>query len=100
LKGDGHHLLVFGKAPRLDSLRARWDGLVSIEDASIASFDGAEAGAPSGGAILVRPDGFIGFRAAPANERTMAALDAHLASYLNPILGAVEELPSRARGTA
>jgi hypothetical protein len=32
----------------------------------------------------VRPDGFIGFRAAPADEATMKALDAHLASYLVP----------------
>jgi len=32
----------------------------------------------------VRPDGFIGFRAAPADAATMAALDAHLASYLIP----------------
>ena len=48
----------------------------------------AEAGVPSGGAILVRPDGFIGFRAAPANETTMAALDAHLATYLMPHFGA------------
>ena len=44
---------------------------------------------PNGGAVLVRPDGFIGFRAAPANETTMATLDAHLASYLVPDLGAI-----------
>lgn len=40
---------------------------------------------PDGGAILVRPDGFIRFRAAPADETTMAALDAHLATYLLPL---------------
>lgn len=39
---------------------------------------------PDGGAILVRPDGFIGFRAVPTDEATMAALDAHLATYLVP----------------
>ncbi|MGA9865725.1 MAG: FAD-dependent monooxygenase, partial [Acetobacteraceae bacterium] len=82
LRGTCHHLIVFGAAPRLDDLRARWDGLVSIVDASIAPFDGV----PDGGAILVRPDGFIGFRAAPADETTMAALDAHLATYLLPPL--------------
>ena len=38
----------------------------------------------SGGAILVRRDGFIGFRAAPADETTMDALDAHLTTYLVP----------------
>ena len=84
LSGTGHHLIVFGQAPRLDHLRTRWDGLVSIIDASSGEFDATEAGVPDGGAILVRPDGFIGFRAAPADETTMAALDAHLASYLVP----------------
>ena len=84
LSGTCHHLIVFGEAPRLDHLRARWDKLVSIVDASSAHFDATEAGVPNGGAILVRPDGFIGFRAAPADETTMDALDAHLATYLVP----------------
>ena len=43
---------------------------------------------PDGGAILVRPDGFIGFRAAPVDETTMDALDDHLATYLVPRGGA------------
>jgi 2-polyprenyl-6-methoxyphenol hydroxylase-like FAD-dependent oxidoreductase len=84
LSGTCHHLIVFGGAPRLDDLRARWDRLVSIVDASSAQFDAAAAGVPNGGAVLVRPDGFIGFRAVPADETTMAALDAHLATYLVP----------------
>ena len=62
LRGTGHHLIVFGAAPRLDHLRARWEKLVSIVDAANAQFDATEAGVPNGGAILVRPDGFIGFR--------------------------------------
>ena len=84
LSGTCHHLIVFGKAPRLDYLRARWDKLVSIVDAASAQLDAGEAGVPNGGAVLVRPDGFIGFRAAPADATTMAALDAHLATYLVP----------------
>jgi hypothetical protein len=32
----------------------------------------------------VRPDGHIGFRAAPADTAGLAALDAHLDSYLVP----------------
>jgi hypothetical protein len=68
----------------LDYLRTRWDKLVSIADASSTHFDATEAGVPNGGAILVRPDGFIGFRAAPADETTMDALDAHLTTYLVP----------------
>jgi hypothetical protein len=67
---------VFDDAPRLEYLRAQWGALVSLVDPSSAEFDATVAGAPNGGAILVRPDGFIGFRAAPADEITMAALDA------------------------
>ena len=74
-------------APGLDQLRARWYKFVSIVDASSANFDAAEAGLPHGGAILVRPDGFIGFRAAPADETAMDALDAHLTTYLVPEVG-------------
>jgi hypothetical protein len=89
LSGACHHLIVFGRAPRLDYLGARWGKLVSIVDASSTNIDAAEAGAPNGGAVLVRPDGFIGFRAAPADETTMDALDAHLATYLVPEFGAI-----------
>jgi len=63
---------------------ARWDGLVAVVDASADGFNPAEAGGPDGGAVLIRPDGFIAFRAAPANEATLAALDVHLARYLIP----------------
>jgi 2-polyprenyl-6-methoxyphenol hydroxylase-like FAD-dependent oxidoreductase len=84
LRGTCHYLLVFGTAPRLENLRARWGKLVSITDGVTAQIDAAEAGVPDGGAVLIRPDGFIGFRAAPADDATMQALDAHLASYLVP----------------
>jgi hypothetical protein len=50
-----------------------------------------EAGVPARGVILVRPDGFIGFRAAPADETAMAALDSHLASYLVSDAGAIDD---------
>ncbi|GEP59868.1 aromatic-ring hydroxylase C-terminal domain-containing protein [Reyranella soli] len=79
---------MFGAARHLDRVRARWGKLVSIVDASEAGFDAAETGVPDGGAVLVRPDGFIGFRAAPVDSETMAALDAHLASYLIPDIDA------------
>ena len=99
LSGTCHHLIVFGEAPRLDYLRARWDKLVSIVDASSAHFDATKAGVPNGGAILVRPDGFIGFRAAPANETTMDALDAHLTTYLVPNVGAINGRTATTIGT-
>jgi hypothetical protein len=75
---------VFGPAPCLSYLIARWGKLVSIVDAGSGHFDAAEAGLPDGGAVLVRPDGFVGFRAAPADEAAMHALDRHLATYLVP----------------
>jgi 2-polyprenyl-6-methoxyphenol hydroxylase-like FAD-dependent oxidoreductase len=89
LSGTCHHLIVFGRAPRLDYLGARWGKLVSIVDGSSANINATEAGFPNGGAVLVRPDGFIGFRASPADETTMDALDAHLATYLVPDFGAI-----------
>jgi hypothetical protein len=64
LSGTGHHLIVFGAASRLDHLRARWGQLVSIVDAASGQFDATEAGVRNG-ATPLRPDGFIGFRAAP-----------------------------------
>jgi 2-polyprenyl-6-methoxyphenol hydroxylase-like FAD-dependent oxidoreductase len=87
LGGPGHHLVVFGKAPGVQDFRKRWGKLVSVVDASSAELDAADTGVPNGGAILVRPDGFIGFRAAPADEATMKALDTHLATYLVPNAG-------------
>jgi hypothetical protein len=84
LSGTRHHLIAFGEVPRLNYLRSRWGKLVSIVDASTAWFDATLAGVPNGGAILVRPHGFVGFRVDPADEKTMDVLDAHLASYLIP----------------
>jgi 2-polyprenyl-6-methoxyphenol hydroxylase-like FAD-dependent oxidoreductase len=86
LRGTCHHLLVFSETPRLDDFRVRWGELVSIVDAADAQFDATEAGVPDGGAVLVRPDGFIGFRAAPADAASMQALDEHLSAYLVPTL--------------
>jgi 2-polyprenyl-6-methoxyphenol hydroxylase-like FAD-dependent oxidoreductase len=89
LAGTSHHLIAFGEVPRLDYLRSRWGKLVSIVDTATARFDAATAGLSDREAILVRPDGFVGFRADPADEKTMDALDAHLAAYLIPNAGAI-----------
>ena len=74
LGGTRHHLLVSGRpgGPGLDHLRSRWAGLLDVH-----AFDG-------NGAVLVRPDGYLGFRAASADAAGLAALDAHLGSYLIP----------------
>jgi 2-polyprenyl-6-methoxyphenol hydroxylase-like FAD-dependent oxidoreductase len=87
LRGTSHHLIAPKDAPRLDYLRERWNKLVSIIDAS--QFDATLSDVPDSGAILVRPDGFVGFRAEPGDEIAMNALDAHLATYLVPNVKAV-----------
>jgi len=84
LDGATHHLVVFGDGPRLDSFRDRWGTLISVVNGWDTGLGEAEAGVAGGGVVLVRPDGFIGFRAAPAHEAELNALDAHLATYLNP----------------
>jgi 6-methylpretetramide 4-monooxygenase / 4-hydroxy-6-methylpretetramide 12a-monooxygenase len=80
LTGTGHHLLIFGAAEDagIERLRGHWQGLVEI---SRATGDPRRAGLAAAGAVLVRPDGHIGFRA-PANAAGLDALNSHLDSYL------------------
>jgi 2-polyprenyl-6-methoxyphenol hydroxylase-like FAD-dependent oxidoreductase len=85
LADTSHHLITFGEVAALDRIAARWAGTVSIVDGNRAGLDGARAGMRDGGVLLVRPDGFIGFRAVPADIAGMNALDAHLTSYLIPL---------------
>lgn len=80
--GVGHHLVVFGESPHLGHVSRRWEEHLSVLDGPGSAFDPVESGVPDGGAILVRPDGFIGFRAAPVTEANLAALHGHLESYL------------------
>jgi 2-polyprenyl-6-methoxyphenol hydroxylase-like FAD-dependent oxidoreductase len=89
LLGDTRHRLLLAPGPAggrpdaraVDLLARRWQGI-----AEVAGCPGPpeRAGAPSGGAVLVRPDGYIGFRAIPADDEGLAAVDTHLASYLVP----------------
>jgi 6-methylpretetramide 4-monooxygenase / 4-hydroxy-6-methylpretetramide 12a-monooxygenase len=81
LSGTAHHVLLFGATDDAGAARVRhrWRGLVDVMD---AKGDPGKAGLTSPGAVLVRPDGHIGFRAAPADAAGLAALDAHLDSYL------------------
>jgi hypothetical protein len=44
----------------------------------------ARAGLRTGGVVLIRPDGHIGFRFPAADAAALAALDRHLSSYLIP----------------
>jgi len=68
---------LFGDVDRTGAarLRERWAGLADVTRAPdrVAS-----------SALLVRPDGYVGFRAAPADAAGIEALDAHLGGYLRP----------------
>jgi 6-methylpretetramide 4-monooxygenase / 4-hydroxy-6-methylpretetramide 12a-monooxygenase len=86
LPGTVHTLLLYGAARDADvsRLRQRWRGLLDIQP---GAGDPRQAGLVADGVILVRPDGYIGFRAAPADQAGLTALDAHLESYLVPVSG-------------
>jgi hypothetical protein len=86
--GASHHVLVFGPvadAASLERLGRRWARLVEVlQDPDV---DPARAGVPTGGMVLIRPDGHIGFRSSTTNAEALAALDNHLSSYLIPSSG-------------
>ncbi len=84
LRGKAHHLVTFkGKRntdpdPRV--FLRRWGRLIQVSDASSLRPDlPSRVGMDEGGAMLIRPDGYIGYRADPWNEAAMQALDSHLA---------------------
>jgi hypothetical protein len=88
LPGPRHHLLLFGPPQSgtppgagAGELGRRWRGLVDVIE---ADGDPRRAGLGDSGAVLVRPDGYIGFRAAPAGPAALAAVDEHLSGYLIP----------------
>jgi len=80
LTGTAHHLLISGTADAagVERLNRRWRGLVEIVRST-------EVPPVASGALLVRPDGHVGFRATPADAAGLAALDAFLDSYLVPV---------------
>jgi len=83
--GVSHHLLVFGPvadAASLEQLGRRWTGLVDVFHEP--DVDPARAGISTGGVVLIRPDGHIGFRSPTTDAEALAALDHHLCSYLIP----------------
>ncbi len=82
IDGESHHLIVFGESSGLEDFSARWRDHVSVIDGAESEFDAVECGVPDGGAILVRADEFIGFRAATVDEANVAALHMHLETYL------------------
>lgn len=86
LPGLAHHLLLFGtrESAATERLRRRWRGLVEVSHASRGRRQAGLDGQNGPAAVLVRPDGYIGFRALPADQDGLEALDAHLRCYLTP----------------
>jgi 6-methylpretetramide 4-monooxygenase / 4-hydroxy-6-methylpretetramide 12a-monooxygenase len=84
LNGTEHHLVLFGTADAaaVAHLSRRWYGLLNVVTAT--DYSRAPGGSESG-ALLVRPDGHVGFRAAPADAGGLTALDTHLDSYLRAV---------------
>jgi 6-methylpretetramide 4-monooxygenase / 4-hydroxy-6-methylpretetramide 12a-monooxygenase len=83
--GTSHHVLVFGPvtdAERLAGLGRRWDKRVEISHNP--TVNPVRAGVGTGGVVLIRPDGHIGFRFPSVDAEAIAALDRHLSSYLIP----------------
>jgi hypothetical protein len=70
---------------------------VSAVEWTGASALAKQAGLAEGGAVLVRPDGFIGFRRASADDAAMKALDTHLSTYLQPNFAAADKFAAHAR---
>jgi hypothetical protein len=96
LEGATHHLVVSG-SPRLGDFPARWGGLVSVVEWTGASALAKKAGLAEGGMVLVRPDGFIGFRRASADDGAITALEAHLSTYLQPDFAVADKVAAHAR---
>ena len=92
-----HHLVFSGGAPRLDDFRARWGALVSVVQWKDADILAKPAGLAQGGMVLVRPDGFIGFRRASADDAAMKSLETHLSTYLQPNFAAAEKVAAHPR---
>jgi 6-methylpretetramide 4-monooxygenase / 4-hydroxy-6-methylpretetramide 12a-monooxygenase len=86
LTGTRHLAVVFGDASDADvaDLRSRWHGIV---DVGRGSGDPRRVGLATDGVVLIRPDGYLGFRAVPADHAAVGALDSHLSSYLVPASG-------------
>jgi 2-polyprenyl-6-methoxyphenol hydroxylase-like FAD-dependent oxidoreductase len=83
--GTSHHVLVFGAVIDADGLAAvgrRWDKRLEISHNP--DVNPVRAGVGTGGMVLVRPDGHIGFRFPSVDTEAIAALDRHLSSYLIP----------------
>ncbi|HEY2881114.1 MAG TPA: FAD-dependent oxidoreductase [Pirellulales bacterium] len=84
-KETSHQILVFGEiddSQAMTQIGRRWSELVKISHNP--PVDPQRAGLPTGGMMMFRPDGHIGFRFPAATADGFSALDHHLSSYLVP----------------
>lgn len=80
LGGCAHHLLVYGDAPDWEraAFAARWGAVLEIVDGERVC-PPQRAGVGPGGAVLVRPDGYVGFQAQAWTAAAREALEELLA---------------------
>ncbi|MFZ4683648.1 MAG: FAD-dependent monooxygenase, partial [Terrimicrobiaceae bacterium] len=85
LTGSKHHLLVYRDAAEWDVARfaRRWASVLEILDGP-GICPPEKSGVADGGAVLVRPDGYIAFQAGAWNAEAQAALDAFLLGQFFP----------------
>jgi 6-methylpretetramide 4-monooxygenase / 4-hydroxy-6-methylpretetramide 12a-monooxygenase len=78
--GTSHQVLLFGDPDDAGAARLRqnWDSLADVVDVR-------GTGPRASGAVVVRPDGYIGFRTNTTDADALAAIDQHLNSYLIPV---------------
>jgi 2-polyprenyl-6-methoxyphenol hydroxylase-like FAD-dependent oxidoreductase len=86
LSGLLHHLLVYRDVSEWDApaFAKRWaNALEIVEGSSICPPE--RSGVPDGGAVLVRPDGYIAFQAQDWNDDARKALDELLFTQFHPL---------------
>lgn len=85
LEGCLHHLLVYRNLTDSDSAFAsRWSKVVELVEGKAICPPG-RSGVPNGGAVLVRPDGYIAFQAQDWNDDARNALDELLFTQFHPL---------------
>jgi 2-polyprenyl-6-methoxyphenol hydroxylase-like FAD-dependent oxidoreductase len=73
--GTNHRVVLSGQVDEAAAarLRDRWKGFLDVTRVR---------GRAASSALLIRPDGYVGFRATPADAAGLQALDAHLGGYM------------------
>jgi hypothetical protein len=85
LSGCLHHLLLYGGTQEWDhaSFAARWARALTIVDGN-SICPPEVSGISAGGAVLIRPDGYVGFQAEKWNDEARSALDGFLNIQFSP----------------